>query len=147
MTRNTSIEAYATICENGLLSKARLAIYKALFQNGPLTAGELFEKLQSDKTTHTVVKGSVCARLTELREHGVVSEVGSKAWGKTGHTNILWDVTSKLPEVPPARQTKDQIIKQLNDKVALLECIIARKDNELSFIKSRSEQLTLFKAS
>ena len=95
MIRDTSIEAYQTIKQEGLLSRARLEVYLALFSMGPCTAGELFIKRVS---AHKLVKGSVCARLTELRQIGVVKEVGEKICEATGQNVILWDVTSKLPK-------------------------------------------------
>jgi DNA-binding transcriptional regulator GbsR (MarR family) len=77
--------------DEGLLSKKRWEVYKALYASGPCTAGELFSKSSG------LVKGSVCARLTELREQGVVKEIGLKKCSFTGNSVILWDVTNQLP--------------------------------------------------
>lgn len=91
--RQTSAEAYNAIKENGLLSKFRWATYDFLFHNGPLTT----------RGVHAGVKqiakdvGIVSSRLTELREMGVVREVGLKVCDTTGMTVTLWDVTAKLP--------------------------------------------------
>jgi len=120
MTRNTSKEAYLKIKEGGLLSDARFLVYEILFKHGPLTGGDVFEHMQSIRQGHTVVKGSVCARLTECRELGVACEVGVSTWGATGHRGILWDVTSELPNKYEKPPTKDKIIAELREKVRVL---------------------------
>lgn len=137
MTRDTSLEAYNTIRSKGLLSKARMTVYGILAENGPLTAGEVFEVLQRIDSGHTVVKGSVCARLTELQRFGVVQEVGRKEWSKTGHANILWDVTGNLPSPVEKKKTKDQMIKELKEQVTMLR---ERLEN---FQKENPKQLEL----
>lgn len=113
--RQTSVEAYNTIKENGLLSLRRWQIYDILFHHGPLTAGEIFDRGIG------IVKGSVCARLTELRELGIVSEIGEKKWSSTGHTGILWDVTKGLPVTPEKTESKNKIITALRARVKELE--------------------------
>ena len=97
MIRETSIKAYEEIKASGLLSDARFFVYDTVFHNGPITAGECFLKMQEANTGHTVVKGSVCARLTELRDLGCVAEVGKKICQLTGKTAMLWQVTKNLP--------------------------------------------------
>lgn len=109
--RHTSVEAYQKIRNEGLLSKARLEVYCVLYDHGPLTAGEVFVKCQRRNAGHTVVKGSVCARLTELNRQGVVAEVGERTCGLTGHNAILWDVTPDLPRslVKPKKRGADAL--------------------------------------
>lgn len=95
--RQTSIDAYNKIKNDGLLSRARFQVYDILFNYGPLTAGEVFEIGQRQSFGHLLVKGSICARITELFESGVVAEVGVKNCRFTGHSATLWDVTDKTP--------------------------------------------------
>lgn len=95
MARHTSIEAFNTIKENGLLSKRRLEVYSALFKHGPCTANELGVQLR--KMFAENVNLNVVTRLGELRNVGVVSEIRERACSITGMTVIEWDVTSKLP--------------------------------------------------
>jgi hypothetical protein len=117
MTRTTSIQAYHKIKDEGLLSQRRWEVYDALFKHGPKTGGELFNICGG------VVKGSVCARLTELRDLGVAYEQGTKTCDLTGQTAILWDVTDKLPKKkngsaikPP---TRNELIAELSDKLEI----------------------------
>lgn len=95
MTRRTSIEAYNTIKDNGLLSKRRWEVYDILFHHGPLTAHEVVSvaRRQYPRANQT----SFNARLSELKAVGCAEEVGEKINPISEVLNYLWDVTDKLP--------------------------------------------------
>lgn len=95
MTRPTSIDAYNTIKNNGLLSRARWEVYDALFEIGPATAMQIFEHLS--KKFQSKVAANVYARLGELRDVGCVFEKGEIICSRTGMTVILWEVTERIP--------------------------------------------------
>lgn len=94
MIRQTSIDVYHQIEAEGLLSKLRLEVYKALFKSGPCTALELYSR--AFKGTHR--DHSITPRFSELEASGVIRSVGETKCKISGRTVILWDVTSKLPE-------------------------------------------------
>lgn len=100
MTRDTSIEAYRTIKENGLLSRRRWEVYSLLYELGPTTAGELFTAGVSKKIWKDTVKSTICSRLAELRDdYGCAKETGARRkCNSSGMNVIIWDVTSKVPE-------------------------------------------------
>lgn len=111
--RQTSIEALHRIRTQGLLSKRRFEIYDVLYQCGPATATEIAVNMSGYKSPS---KGNnVHARLCEMRERGVVTEVGERRCGISGLNVILWDVTSKLPTQPQENRepTKSQLINSL----------------------------------
>lgn len=138
MTRRTSIEAYHQIKDEGLLTEARLVVYEILFERGPLTAGEVFLWMRRMNQGHTVVKGSVCARLTELRDTGVVAEVGKRECELTGHTAILWDVTENIPFKLEKRKSKDAVIREKDEIIANLKAHIHSLDCQLAtYVPSR----------
>ena len=87
MVRETSAAAYHEIVESGLLSKRRLQVYEYLYRNGPCTARQVSEGVPGG-----------WKRLGELRDLGVVAEIGQTVCGVTAKTVILWDVTSDLPK-------------------------------------------------
>ena len=99
MIRKTSIEAYHTIKENGLLSEKRQRVYEILFNHGPLIGAEVAE-IYKRKFGRTAASETIRNRLTELRNAGVVSEVGRSIDSNTAMKVILWDVTDKLPIKP-----------------------------------------------
>lgn len=114
MARDTSIEAYNKIKADGLLGKRRFQVYQELYFNGPKTANQVVRTIQAD---HPDIKdASLHGRLSELRDLGVVREVGFHNDEISGNRNILWDVTSHLPVKPPKKPTRKErkeIIKDL----------------------------------
>lgn len=106
-SRDTSVEAFKIIRENGLLSKRRMEVYKYLYENGPCTAkqvtGNLRQGLQDS--------GGYNTRLSELRRMGVVKEVDKVKCDESGQMVILWDVTSEIPK----KLYKDPIQQRLAD--------------------------------
>lgn len=93
--RDTSIEAYNRIKDEGLLSERRLQVYEILFENGPLTGNQLIKIAQ--KQYPMLNTGAFNTRLSELRNAGVVKELREIICPVTGYNVILWDVTSRLP--------------------------------------------------
>lgn len=95
MTRETSLEAYRKIQEDGLLSKRRWEVYESLFKCGPATAMGIFNFMAQYRGNK--VAANVYARLSELRDMGCVREVGDQVDPMTRMRVILWDVTKSLP--------------------------------------------------
>jgi len=92
--RSTSAEAYKAIKENGLLKGRQLEVYMALYEIGASTGSELFYHMSKSRNpTHS----NVTTRLGELRDMGVVKEVGQRQCSITKRDVILWEVTTNLP--------------------------------------------------
>lgn len=101
MNRSTNIEVYRQIEEEGLLSKMRWETYKALFEVGPATAGEVSDYLTRIGTPRgggRAGPGNVSARLVELQDLKCVRELGTRECRITRREVILWDVTDQLPQ-------------------------------------------------
>lgn len=97
MTRRTSIEAYNNIKENGLLSERRWQVYSVLFDIGPATGGEVFKEMKKRYGMLVPTNSNTTTRLGELRNCGVVEELGERECSVSGQRVILWDVTDRLP--------------------------------------------------
>ncbi len=108
MVRKTSAEAYRKISESGLLSAARWQVYDVAYQAGPLTANQVAKILEERGNTLATVRKNTHARLTELRDLGVIEEQGTVICPVTGMRVIQWDVTGKLPQEP---------VKHIDDRV------------------------------
>src|SRR5579871_3487639 len=93
--RQTSIQAFNTIKENGLLATRQLEVYECIFENGPLTSGEAFKIMNQKSPLRNLTQSR--ARFTELRELGVIYEVRTRICSVTGMNVIEWDVTDRLP--------------------------------------------------
>lgn len=94
MVRRTSREAYEKILREGLLPNRRMQVYEWLYERGPATAREVERAFILDGNHHG---RHVNKRLPELREQGVVEELGERQCAVTGENAILWDVTDALP--------------------------------------------------
>ena len=120
-TRQTSIDCYNKIKQEGLLSKRRLEVYEALLSTAPCTSSEA---IRNAKTTFGVF--GVSSRFTELRDLGVIYEKGEKKCSITGRNVIEWDLTDRLPvNVKKTIKTKKQ---KINDALNLLRVLYKNKD-------------------
>ena len=116
MTRQTSIDAYNKIREDGLLGKLQLEVYGLLFDHGPLTQGELWDRFMREHQGH-----SISPRFAELHALGVIHPIGERACRFSGVNAILWDVTDQLPNERLKKETKEQIIKRLEAQITFLQ--------------------------
>lgn len=122
MTRDTSIEIYRRIKEEGLLSKLRFDVYEVIFQHGPLTQMEAWQYF--DKK-HIQLR-SVTPRFSELLERDVIGITRERPCKITGNLAIEWDVTNRLP-VPVIKHKrpsyKELLLRNLQLEKQLLENI------------------------
>ena len=115
-TRQTSIDCYNQIKEQGLLSKRRLEVYEALLSTAPCTSSEA---IRNAKTTFGVF--GVSSRFTELRDLGVIYEKGEKKCSITGRNVIEWDLTDRLPvKIKNPNKTKKQRVDDALNSLRLL---------------------------
>jgi hypothetical protein len=117
-TRQTSIDCYNKIKQEGLLSKRRLQVYESVLINAPCTASEVF----NEKNLKTNQSG----RFTELRDLGVIYEKGERLCSVTGRNVIEWDLTDRLPiNVKKSNKTKKH---KINDALNSLRELYKNKD-------------------
>lgn len=114
MTRETSIEAYHKVKETGLLSTLRLAVFKILCENGPMTAGEMRKF-----TVPGMNSGVYGTRLSELQRMGVVMEKETRPCNVTGHRAIVWDITHEMPVKLEKKLTRKEQKKKLMDLIVV----------------------------
>jgi hypothetical protein len=110
--RQTSIDCYNQIKEEGLLSKLRLSTHYAMLHSSPCTASELQNYIDKNgiKVKHAL------KLLSQLRDLGVVYEKGERNCNVTGRVVIEWDLTDKLPidKKISAQSKKDRVNNALN---------------------------------
>ncbi len=105
MIRQTSIEAFNQLKASGAITGRRLQVFEVLAKLGPMTAGELKEKMTEIIDTRAIDVASAHKRLTELRDSGLAQELGSRKCKVTGKMVIEWDVTGS--STPLARPIKN----------------------------------------
>ena len=116
--RQTSIDCYNEIKEEGLLSKRRLQVYESIYNSAPCTASEVFKEKN--------LKTNQSGRFTELRDLGVIYEKGERICSITGRNVIEWDLTDRLPiTVKNLNKTKKQ---KVNDALNFLRKLYKDKD-------------------
>jgi hypothetical protein len=91
--RQTSIDCYTQIKQEGLLSKKRLEVYRAILKKAPCSSGEAFATMTTKENQISQSR----ARFTGLRDLGVIYEKGEKKCSITGRNVIEWDLTDRLP--------------------------------------------------
>lgn len=117
--RQTSIDCYNQIKEEGLLSNMRFRVYSALLAMGkPSTTREVY-------STMNVIKQEA-TRFTELRKLGVIYEVQNRKCNITGRTSIEWDLTDRLPiKIKKCNRTKKH---KIDDALNSLRELYKNKD-------------------
>lgn len=128
-TRQTSIDCYNQIKEEGLLSKMRLKVYEAILRKAPCTSGEAFAVMTTKENQISQSR----ARFTELRELGVIYEVQNRKCSITGMNVIEWDLTDNLPKEAKLRKTKKD---RVNDALESLRELYQNKDCKEKWIKA-----------
>ena len=121
-TRQTSIDCYNQIKEEGLLSNMRFRVYEAILRKAPCTSAEALSTILSKNSAIT----SSRARFTELRELGVIYEVQNRKCTITSRTSIEWDLTDRLPvKIKRTNKTKKQ---RVNDTLNSLRELYKNKN-------------------
>jgi predicted transcriptional regulator len=108
--RDTSLQAYRQICDEGILNERQLQVYEALAQAGPLTASEIARHIKAPRD-------SVSPRLPELARKGTIAVVSSRDCDVTGRHAITWDVTETIKpmaDVAP-RPTAEEMVEALTE--------------------------------
>ena len=102
-TRQTSLDAYTHLVQNGKLARKNAVVYEYLYVNGATTQKEC--EVSMDDKTYTIRP-----RFAQLKQMGLIHEVGKKVCPNTGKKNILWDVTDR---VYPLAKRRNPTAKEL----------------------------------
>lgn len=100
MVRQTSIDVFHKIKDQGLVGRMQFLVYEIIFEKGPMTGGEVVAILTGGRG----ITSQARSRINELVKVGLVVEVGKRKCSVTGQVALLWDVTANLPTKPPKRE-------------------------------------------
>jgi hypothetical protein len=127
MTRDTSINAYNAIINDGLLKKQQMSVYKAVFRLKNVTGHEVDEYMGT-QDAHK--------RLSEIRDKGVIMENGQKLCRVTSRNVIAWAVTGDLPIITKQKEEMNDLREK---EASLVQGLIKvrSKINKLEQMKSR----------
>lgn len=129
MVRQTSIEAYRKIKENGYLSAARWRVYDHLYGGpGNETVNEMFRRTSRVSFR---VQANFHARLNELVELGYVRELPKKTCGVSGGHVLAFDVTD-LSEHRKYKRKETKAEKEREACARIAEDVASRSDDIFS---------------
>ncbi len=115
--RETSLQAYIDVVQSGVLGAAQLKVYRILYDHGPMSGSDLSAYGDVGPSGSTLFK-----RLSELHRMRVVEPIGTRKNTKTGHFEILWDVTSN--QATPYRPLKSKEVQALTTRIEQLELLL-----------------------
>lgn len=118
--RATSLEAYETIRDNGMLAASQFAAYEAVHLHGPMTANEIGEAIRQDKgwIAH---RHNYNARCGELRDKGVFMELEERECRVTTSRAIVWAIVpNALPLVVPRKVKRASVPLDAEELQALV---------------------------
>lgn len=90
MVRQTSIDCFEQIRSTGVVSQRRLEVLEAISRTCPCTTSEATRAISTSSF-------GIGSRFTELREMGVIYEVGTRKCRVTDRNVIEWDLTGNMP--------------------------------------------------
>lgn len=137
--RQTSREAYAKLVQLRVLPQRRREVYSLIYAHGPGTSAELFSFTMAEKSMNVITQSR--ARFTELRNAGLIRELGTVKCRITGHQAILWDVTD---EEIPRNQPKVAAApswRKLAESLMEAHTVLVMREGDL-FERARLEELT-----
>lgn len=94
--RDTSVRAFYQAVDAGVIATRRQQVWSGLRAIGIATSSEVFEYLKEKKHLGLRYDSNTCARFTELRDLGLIREVGERQCRVTGQTCITWAVVLSL---------------------------------------------------
>lgn len=124
--RQTSIESFHRIKENGVLTKMELMVYEAIFSIGPATIKEICVNLAP------VPETSISPIFARLERKGTIKTVSKRKCKITGNMVLEWDCTSGVPaDAKPVRPaTYNELKKFVVDEYHYLQTACdANSDN------------------
>lgn len=98
MTRQTSIDAYREAIKSGLVGRKQAHALRIISEHGPMTSNEVFNVMRreaEDKGDTFNFDSNTRARMTELREAGLIYETGTVRDPFTNRTVIQWEIVTK----------------------------------------------------
>ena len=113
--KQTSIDTYHNIVNNGLLSKRRLEVYKALYELGPMTQNEMVRHFKQFYPNSN--PSGFHARFSELEKMKVIIPIGVKKDSVSNQECIIWATTDNLPvkleKLPTFKEKKKEILEDI----------------------------------
>jgi hypothetical protein len=100
--RETSVRAFYDAIAAGVITTRRDQVFAGLAELGSATANETFEHVKTQRREDLRYDSNTRARFTELRDLGLIREVGARPCRITGKTCITWEIVPEAEYAGPA---------------------------------------------
>jgi len=122
--KETSIEVYHKIKENGLLRGLELMVYRSICEHGTVTQMETVKNLGGSHTDH-----SITPRFAPLVRKNAIREVGRKTCGVTGEYTTAYSITGDLPVKLTKREKLERLIDATENKLNNLRLKLSKLED------------------
>jgi hypothetical protein len=131
-----SMDAFNHIKKNGLLSDKRLKVYQIFVQNPEGLTGSEVSAIYKNNYPSSQYSETIRNRITELREMGVLDEVGNVECRFTKRTVMKYRVNTKMPtKLAPKKSLNTNIDEIISDLKKLWELTIVSDINKRILIR------------
>ena len=134
MMQYTSVEAYHSIKNSGLLSDKRMKVYEIFFENPNGLTGTQVSEIFKSKYPSSKHSETIRNRITELRDVGCIRELGIVQCETSKRNVMRFIITNNLP----IRLDKKTTLKEkLDDVLNSIEVLGVLLTNEIEKEKLR----------
>lgn len=127
MVQKTSIETYYAIKNSGVLSDKRMKVYDIFFEHPEGLTGtqvsNIFKKLHPTAQHSETIRN----RITELRDMGVLSEVGLVECEYTNRQVMKFALNNSMPIPLPKKQTLKQRVDEVLETITIFSNVLTEE--------------------
>lgn len=119
MIQKTSIETYYSIKNSGLLSDKRLKVFDIFWEHPDGLTGTQVANIFKNKHPSAEHSETIRNRITELRDMGVISEVGVVECEFTNRKVMKFAITNNMPVPLTKKETLNEKIDSVLESIAM----------------------------
>jgi len=119
MATATSIKVYNQIKSEGLLSDKRMKVYEIFMEYGELTGSQVSEIYKSLHPTSQHSE-TIRNRITELRDMGVLEELGTTICHLSKREVVKFGLTDQLPNKLEKKVTRKEQVDEVLEYITMI---------------------------
>lgn len=119
MVQKTSVETYHSIKNSGLISEKRMKVYEILYENPQGLTGTQVSEIFKEKYPSAKHSETIRNRITELRDMGVVLDMGVVECEFTNRKVLKWCTSDNLPLKIGKKSTLKEKVDEILEQVKL----------------------------
>jgi CRISPR/Cas system CSM-associated protein Csm2 small subunit len=120
MIQKTSIETYYAIKNSGLISDKRLKVFDIFWEHPDGLTGTQVSEIFKNKYPSSKHSETIRNRITELRNMGVIDEIGVVECDFTNRKVMKFAISNRLPVPLEKKLTLNERVDSVLESIALL---------------------------